>query len=61
MPILENPFCEEIFPSIQIKPPLVQFETISCCSVACNLREETDTHFSTDSILVGVERGKVSP
>ncbi|KAK4830680.1 hypothetical protein QYF61_012849 [Mycteria americana] len=61
IPMLDNPFSKEIVPNSQSKPPLVQLEVISSCSIACYLGEETDTHLSTTSFQVVVESGKVSP
>ncbi|KAK4824163.1 hypothetical protein QYF61_011290, partial [Mycteria americana] len=61
LPMLDNPFREVKFPNIQSKPPLVQFETISCCPIACYLGEETNTHLATTSFQVVVESNKVSP
>ncbi|KAK4832559.1 hypothetical protein QYF61_024059 [Mycteria americana] len=49
LPMLHNPFGEEIFPKIQCKPLLVQLETISSCPMACYLGEETNAHLSTTS------------
>ncbi|KAK4820115.1 hypothetical protein QYF61_020347, partial [Mycteria americana] len=61
VPMLDNPFGEEIFPNIQSKPPLAQLEAISSCPMACYLGEETDPHLSTASFQVVVETDKVSP
>ncbi|KAK4825114.1 LOW QUALITY PROTEIN: hypothetical protein QYF61_024005, partial [Mycteria americana] len=60
-PMLDNTFSEEIFPSIQSKPPLAQLGAISSCSMACYLGEETDPHLSTTSFQAVVESHKVSP
>ncbi|KAK4816629.1 hypothetical protein QYF61_019328 [Mycteria americana] len=49
VPVLENPFGEEIFPNIQSKPPLAQLEAISSCPITCYMGEETDPHLSTTS------------
>lgn len=46
---------EEIYPYIQPKPSLVQFEAISSCSVARYLGEEIELHLDTASCQVGVE------
>ncbi|KAK4807134.1 hypothetical protein QYF61_018475 [Mycteria americana] len=61
VPMLDNPFSEEIFPNIQSKPPLVQLEAISSRPITCYLGEETDPHLSTTSFQVVVESNKVSP
>ncbi|KAK4827229.1 hypothetical protein QYF61_015399 [Mycteria americana] len=61
LPMLDNPFCEEKFPNIQSKPPLVQLEAISSCPITCYLGEETDPHLSTTSFQVVVESDEVSP
>lgn len=37
-----QPFCEEFFPNVQSKHPLVQHEAISSCSITSYLEEETD-------------------
>ncbi|KAK4811465.1 hypothetical protein QYF61_010344 [Mycteria americana] len=42
VPMLDNPFSEEIFPNIQSKPPLAQLEAISSRPITCYLGEETD-------------------
>ncbi|KAK4827707.1 LOW QUALITY PROTEIN: hypothetical protein QYF61_020985 [Mycteria americana] len=46
VPVLDNPYGEEIFPNIQPKPPLVQLEAISSHPITCYLGEETDPHLS---------------
>ncbi|KAK4819224.1 hypothetical protein QYF61_027054 [Mycteria americana] len=61
VPMLDNPFSEEIFPNIQSKPHLVQLEAISSRPMACYLGEETDPHLSTTSFQAVVESNKVSP
>ncbi|KAK4814695.1 LOW QUALITY PROTEIN: hypothetical protein QYF61_025521 [Mycteria americana] len=42
VPMLDNPFSNEIFPNIQSKPPLAQLEAISSCPITSYLGEETD-------------------
>lgn len=42
-PMLDNPFLEEFFPSMQSKPTLAQFEAIPPYPVTCCLGEETDS------------------
>ena len=59
--VLDNSFGEGIFPNIQSKPPLVQFEAVSSHPIACYLGEEADTHLATASFQVVVESDKVSP
>ncbi|KAK4806152.1 hypothetical protein QYF61_001075 [Mycteria americana] len=61
VPMLDNPFGEEIFSNIQSKPPLAQLEAISSRPITCYLGEETDPHLSTTSFQVVVESNKVSP
>ncbi|KAJ7423673.1 hypothetical protein BTVI_08992 [Pitangus sulphuratus] len=56
-----HPFCEEIPPDIQPKPPLAQLKTLSSCPVSGCLREETKAHLSTTSFQVVVESDEVSP
>ncbi|KAK4815496.1 hypothetical protein QYF61_003054 [Mycteria americana] len=58
VPMLDNPFSEEIFPNIQSKPPLAQLEVLPSCPMACYLGEETDPHLSTTSFHVVVESDK---
>ncbi len=60
VPMLDNPFGEEIFPNIQSKPPLAQLEAVSSRPTACYLGEETDTHLTTTSFLRVVESDEVS-
>jgi len=61
VPMLYNSFREEICAKIQSKPPLTQLEAISLCPIACYLGEETNTHLTTTSFQVVVERDEVSP
>lgn len=61
VPVLDSPLGDEVFPNLQSKPPLVQFEPISSCSIACPLQEETDTHLAMTSFQVIAESEKVSP
>ncbi|KAK4826124.1 LOW QUALITY PROTEIN: hypothetical protein QYF61_005276 [Mycteria americana] len=61
VPMLDNPFGEEIFPNIQSKPPLVQLEAISSRPITCYLGEETNAHLATASFQAVVESNKVSP
>ncbi|KAK4826281.1 hypothetical protein QYF61_006728, partial [Mycteria americana] len=61
LPMLDNPFSEEIFSNIQSKPPLAQLEAIPSRPIACYLAEETNAHLSTASFQVVVESDKVSP
>ena len=56
VPMLYNSFSEELFPNTQSKPSLAQLEAISPCPVACYLGEETNTHLTTTSFQVVVER-----
>ncbi|PKU29473.1 protein diaphanous hypothetical protein [Limosa lapponica baueri] len=58
VPMLDNPFSEEIFPNIQSKPPLAQLEAISSCPVACHLGDETDLHLTTTCFQVVAENNK---
>ncbi|KAK4832354.1 hypothetical protein QYF61_021953, partial [Mycteria americana] len=61
LPMLDNPFGEEILPNIQPKPPLAQLEEVSPSPMACYLGEETDPHLTTTSFQVVGENDKVSP
>lgn len=42
-----NPFCEEISPGAQLKPPLAHLEAISSYPVPGCLGEESNTHMAT--------------
>ncbi|KAK4830681.1 hypothetical protein QYF61_012850, partial [Mycteria americana] len=61
IPMLDNPFGEEIVPNTQSKPPLAQLEAISSRPITCYLGEETDPHLATASFQVVVESNTVSP
>ncbi|KAK4827926.1 hypothetical protein QYF61_022374 [Mycteria americana] len=61
VPMLDNPFAEEIFPNIQSKPLLAQLEAISSFPITCYLGEETDPHLATTSFQAAVESDEVSP
>ena len=54
-------FSEEVFPNIQSKPPLMQPEAVSSCSITSNSGEETSTQLTITSFQVVVESNKVSP
>lgn len=49
VPMVDNPFSEEILPDTQPEPPLVQIEAISSHLVTCYLGDEADTHLTTTS------------
>jgi len=57
----DHSFSKEIFPNIQSKPPLMQYEAISSHPIISYLREETNTCLTTTSFQVVVESNKVSP
>ena len=61
VPMLDNPFSEDIFPDIQSRPPLMQLEAIASHPITSFLGEETNTHLTTASFQVVVESDKVSP
>ena len=61
VPMLDNPFAEEIFLNIQSKHPLAQHEAIFCCAITCYLGKETKTHLATTFFQAAVESNKVSP
>jgi len=61
VPMLHNPFGEEIFPNFQSKSPLTQLAAISSCPISSCLGEETNTHLTTTSFQIVVEQDKVSP
>jgi len=41
--MLDNPFCEDLFPNIQSKPSLMLLEAIFSHPITCYLGEETNT------------------
>ena len=45
VPVLNNPFCKEVFPNVQPKLTLVQLEAIFPCPVTCHQWEETILQF----------------
>ncbi|KAK4814467.1 hypothetical protein QYF61_018985 [Mycteria americana] len=49
VPMLDNPFSEEIFPNIRSKPPLAQLEAIPSRPITCYVGEETNTLLVTTS------------
>lgn len=59
VPMLENIFAEEIHPTIQSKPSLVQLEAFSSCPNTFELEEEIDPDVA--SLLVPVESDKAFP
>ncbi|KAK4827063.1 hypothetical protein QYF61_013704, partial [Mycteria americana] len=61
VPMLDNPFGEDVFPNIQSKPPLVQLDAIYSHPIICYSGEDTNTHLATTSFQVAVESNKVSP
>ena len=60
-PVPDNSFCEDIFPNVQPKPPLMQLEAIASHPIAGYLGEETNTRLTTLSCQVVVESHMVSP
>ena len=58
-PTPDHSFCEEMFPYIQSKSPLMQLEAISSCPIAGYLGEETSPHLTTLSCQVVVESNEV--
>jgi len=61
LPMLDNPFSEEIFPNIHTKPPLAQLEAIFSHPITCYLGEETDTHLATIFFQVVVKSSPEPP
>ena len=57
----DRSFSKEIYLNIQSKPPLIQLEVISSRPVTSYLGEETNTHLTTTSFQVVVERKMVPP
>lgn len=55
VPMPDNLFREEILPSIQSKPPLVELEGISSFPVTCYVGEETDSYMASPSSQAVVE------
>ncbi|KAJ7395560.1 hypothetical protein BTVI_154349 [Pitangus sulphuratus] len=54
VPVLDNPFCEEIVPDVQPEPPLVLFEAMSSSVTSC-LGEEINPNLATTAFQVVVE------
>ena len=50
-----HPFGEEIFPNIQLEPPLVQLETIPSSRIASYVGEEAEPHLTTTLFQVIVD------
>jgi len=61
VPTPDHSFSEEIFPNIQLKPPLKQLEAIASRPITGYLGEETNTCLNTTSFQVVVESDKVPP
>ena len=61
IPVLNNPFCKEVFPDIQPKSPLVQLETISPCPVTCHQWEETNPTLAVNTFQILEDSNNVSP
>lgn len=47
----DHPFCEEYFPNIQMKPPLMQLEAISPYPVSYSLGAEPNAHLSAPTVF----------
>ena len=61
IPVLNNPFCKDIFPDIQPKPCLVQLEAISPHPVAYHQWEETNSALTVSTFQILEESSKVFP
>lgn len=59
--MFNNPFHEEIPPSVQPESPLAQLEAFPSCPVTGCLEEETNPHLVTLSFHGVVEGNKLSP
>jgi len=51
----------EVFPNIQPEPPVAQLEAVPSSPITSYMGEEADPCFTTTSLQVVVERGKVTP
>ena len=51
-------FRGEIYPHIQLEPPLVQLNVITSCSITSYLEEEVDSHLITTYFQVDVESSR---
>jgi len=51
-------FRGEIYPNIQLEPPLVQLKVITSCSITSYLEEEVDSHLITTYFQVDVESSR---
>ena len=60
IPVLNHPFCKEVFLDIQPKPPLVQLEAISPRPVTCHQWEETNSALAVSTFQILEESSKVS-
>ena len=61
IPVLNNPFCKEVFPDIQPKLTLAQLEAISPHPVTCQQWEETNPALAVSTFQVLEESNKVPP
>ncbi|KAJ7400308.1 hypothetical protein BTVI_106655 [Pitangus sulphuratus] len=61
IPMPNYPFCEELLPDVQPKPPLAQLKTVSSCPAASCSGEERDPYLATIFCQVVVESDEVSP
>lgn len=61
--MVEHSLHEQILPKIQSKPPLVQLEIISSCSITCHLRKETNVLLTatTFQVVLGNYEATFSP
>ena len=60
IPVLNNPFCKEVFPDIQTKLTLMQLEAVSPHPVTCHQWEETNPALSVSIFQILEESNKVS-
>ena len=61
IPVLNNPFCKEVFPDIQPKLTLVQLKAISPHPVSCRQWEETNPALAVSTFQILEESNEVSP
>jgi len=57
IPVLNNPFGEEIFPNTQSKPPLMQLEAVSSCPINNLLMIQSDFHHIPMDIFLTLLKG----
>ena len=57
--MVNNPFSEDVCPTIQFKPSLEQLEAISSHPITCSLEKVIEPHLAITSFQAVVESDKV--